>query len=73
MHTKMTFLYNFSIPVFYDKGIRYYINTNYDINKKITLWFKWAQTIYTDKTLIGSGLDAINGNKKKRNKTSGCV
>lgn len=57
-------LYSFSIPVFYDKGYRYYININYDINKKISLWIKWAQTLYMNKTLIGSGLDEINGNTK---------
>ncbi|MBK8521696.1 MAG: helix-hairpin-helix domain-containing protein [Chitinophagaceae bacterium] len=57
-------LYSFSIPVFYDKGLRYYINLNYDVNKKITLWIKWAQSLYTDKTLIGSGLDEINTNTK---------
>lgn len=57
-------LYHFSIPVFYDKGYRYYVNINYDINKKISLWGRWAQTIYRDKTLIGSGLDEIPGNTK---------
>ncbi|MBK9485438.1 MAG: helix-hairpin-helix domain-containing protein [Chitinophagaceae bacterium] len=57
-------LYSFSIPVFYDKGLKYYVNINYDINKKITLWIKWAQTIYNDKTLIGSGLDEIKGTTK---------
>jgi DNA uptake protein ComE-like DNA-binding protein len=57
-------LYSFSIPVFYDKGLRYYLNANYDINKKLTVWVKWAQTIYKNKTLIGSGLDEIKGNKK---------
>ena len=57
-------LYSFSIPVFYDKGYRYYINMTYDLNKKISFWLKWAQTIYYDKTLIGSGLDEIKGNKK---------
>jgi Helix-hairpin-helix motif len=57
-------LYSFSIPVFYDKGYRYYVNLNYDINKKLALWVKWAQTIYKDKTFIGTGLDAIKGNVK---------
>jgi len=57
-------LYSFSIPVFYEKGYRYYTNLNYDINKKLTLWLKWSQTIYKDKTLIGSGLDEIKGNRK---------
>jgi DNA uptake protein ComE-like DNA-binding protein len=57
-------LYSFSIPVFYDKGLRYYLNANYDINKKCTVWVKWAQTIYKNKSLIGSGLDEIKGNRK---------
>lgn len=57
-------LYSFSIPVFYDKGYRYYVNINYDVNKKISFWIKWAQTLYKDKTLIGSGLDEIRGNTK---------
>ncbi len=57
-------LYSFAIPVFYDKGYRYYININYDVNKKISFWMKWDQTIYNNKTLIGSGLDEIKGNKK---------
>ena len=54
-------LYSFSIPLFYDKGYRYYVNVNYDINKKLSIWIKWAQTIYKNKTLVGSGLDEING------------
>ncbi|GAB2825388.1 ComEA family DNA-binding protein [Ferruginibacter profundus] len=57
-------LYSFSIPVFYDKGLRYYINSSYDFNKKMTFWIKWSQTIYAGKTLIGSGLDEIKGGKK---------
>jgi hypothetical protein len=57
-------LYSFSIPVFYDKGYRYYLNANYDLTKKLTLWLKAAQTLYPDKTLIGSGLDEIKSNHK---------
>jgi hypothetical protein len=57
-------LYSFAIPVFYDKGFRYYTIINYDVNKKLSFWLKWAQTIYTNKTLIGSGLDEIKGSKK---------
>ena len=57
-------LYSFSIPVFYDKGLRYYLNINYDLNKKISFWIKWAQTLYKDKNPVGSGLDEIKGNTK---------
>ncbi|MBP6430350.1 MAG: helix-hairpin-helix domain-containing protein [Ferruginibacter sp.] len=57
-------LYSFSIPVFYEKGYRYYLNANYDIGKKATMWFRISQTINPDRTLIGSGLDEIKGNRK---------
>ena len=57
-------LYSFSIPVFYDKGYRYYVNLNYDITRKWSVWLRLAQTIYPGKNVIGSGLDEIKGNKK---------
>ena len=57
-------LYSFSIPVFYDKGYRYYINLNYDLTRKWAIWFRMAQSVYPDKNIIGSGLDEIKGNKK---------
>lgn len=57
-------LYYFSIPVFYDKGYRYYFNINYDLTRKLSLWAKFSQTIYPDKERIGSGLDLIKGNTK---------
>jgi len=57
-------LYSFSIPVFYDKGYRYYLNVNYDVSKKLTVWLRLAQTIYKGKNIIGTGLDEIEGNKR---------
>lgn len=57
-------LYSFSIPVFFDKGYRYYVNLNYDITKKLTVWAKWAQFIYPDKNIIGSGLDEIRSSHR---------
>lgn len=57
-------LYSFSIPVFYDKGYRYYINLNYDITRKLSMWLRFAQTVFHDKPTIGSGLDEIQGNKR---------
>ncbi|HWI92161.1 MAG TPA: helix-hairpin-helix domain-containing protein [Flavisolibacter sp.] len=54
-------LYSFSIPAFYDKGFRYYFNLHYTI-KKMQCWLRFAQTIYADKTIIGSGLDEIKNN-----------
>ncbi len=57
-------LYGYSIPVFFDKGYRYYANFNYDINKHVSVWGRFAQTIYPDKNQIGSGLDMISGHRK---------
>ena len=57
-------LFYYSIPVFFDKGFRYYFNLNYDLSKKISFWLKWAQTLYRDKQSIGSGLDEISGSRR---------
>jgi hypothetical protein len=57
-------LYSYSIPVFYDAGYRYYLNLTYDLSKQISLWIRFAQTIYLDKQVIGTALDEISGNKR---------
>jgi hypothetical protein len=57
-------LYYYSIPSFSDKGYRYYLNINYDLNSKLSFWLKWSQTIYADTKSIGSGLDEISGSRK---------
>ncbi len=64
-------LYSFSIPVFSGKGYRYYVNLNYDVNKKLSLWVRYAQFIYQDRDEVGSGLDAIQGNKRSEVKLQG--
>jgi hypothetical protein len=57
-------LYSYSIPAFFDKGFRYYCNINYDVTTTLSFWLRWAQTLYKNKEMIGSGLDEINGNKR---------
>jgi hypothetical protein len=57
-------LYGYSIPAFFYKGYRYYINFNYDLNRNLSFWLRWAQTIYSNKNIIGSGLDEISGNHR---------
>jgi len=57
-------LYSYSIPVFYDKGYRWYINANYDVSRRMTVWFRFSQSILPGKQSIGTGLDEIKGNKK---------
>jgi hypothetical protein len=57
-------LYSFSIPAFYNKGFRYCLNIHYRVAKNFGCYLRLAQTVYTDKTLIGSGLDEIEGNTR---------
>lgn len=57
-------LYSYSIPAFFDKGYRYYLLLNYDLNQKVSFWLRCGQTIYPGKTVIGSGSDEINRGRK---------
>lgn len=57
-------LFYYAIPVFFNKGWRYYLNINYDLNSRVSFWLKWSQTIYDNKEAIGSGLDEIPGSTK---------
>ncbi len=64
-------LYSYSIPSFSDKGFRYYATFNFDLTRKVSIWLRWAQTIYKNKNMIGSGLDEIQGNKRSELKLQG--
>jgi Helix-hairpin-helix motif len=57
-------LYSYSIPAFFNKGFRYYMTLNYDINKKLSVWVRLAQTVYKDQLTTGSGLDEIPKNRR---------
>lgn len=57
-------LYGYSIPFFYGKGFRVYGNLSYHLSEKCTAWLRWAETIYTDRTTIGSGLEQIKGKRR---------
>lgn len=56
--------FSYSIPAFFNKGFRYYININYGIGKRCELWFRYAQTVFKGKNRVGSGLNELNGNKQ---------
>ncbi|MCK5703939.1 MAG: helix-hairpin-helix domain-containing protein, partial [Cyclobacteriaceae bacterium] len=57
-------LYVYSIPSFYNQGVRYYILGRFNVTKSILLWIKFAQTKYYALEEIGSGLEEINGDTK---------
>ncbi|MDR3227324.1 MAG: helix-hairpin-helix domain-containing protein [Prevotellaceae bacterium] len=57
-------LYAYSVPAYYSKGQRRYFNLKYSISKRINLWLRLSQTIYSDTKSIGSGTTKIDGNKQ---------
>lgn len=54
----------YSIPSYYYQGSRYFIMMHYNIIKGIDFWIRYAQTVYSNKQTISSGLDLINDNTK---------
>lgn len=57
-------LYVYSVPAFFNKGVRYYVLLKHDISRHISLWLKYAQTKYYNIEKIGSGLEEIDGDVK---------
>jgi hypothetical protein len=62
-------LYAYSIPAFYYKGSRAYVLLKYTVSRNIDLWIRYAQTFYSNRQTIGSGLDEIQGKLKSELKT----
>jgi hypothetical protein len=54
----------FSVPAYYSKGARWYLNAQLTLWKRIDLWLRIAQTHYFDKTTIGSGVGSIAGSRQ---------
>ena len=57
-------LYASSFPMYYDRGIRSYLNIRWRISRQLDLWTRYALTSYFDRETVGSGLDEIEGNKR---------
>ncbi len=57
-------LYAFSIPAYYYKGSRFYITTKYHIKRGVDVWLRYSRTYYSNRTIVGSSLDEIQGRNK---------
>lgn len=57
-------LFEFSIPAYFNRGSRTYLNLRYRINRNLTAECRIAQTFINNQESIGSGLDEIAGNKR---------
>jgi hypothetical protein len=56
--------YSFSVPAFSGKGSRFYLLLNSNLTRNISVILRFAQTWYSDRDVISSGNDEIDGNKK---------
>lgn len=52
----------YSMPAYSGSGLRNYVLLQYTATKNITVWLRYAHTRYTDRDVIGSGADTIQGN-----------
>ena len=58
-------LYTFSIPAYFGRGNRYYLNVRWRANRALTLEARYAQTTFTDRDVISSGNNRIDGNIRR--------
>ncbi len=56
-------LYQYAVPLYQNSGVRYYIVARAKITRKLELWLKFSETIYSNVKTISSGLELINGNR----------
>jgi len=56
-------LYGYSIPAYYGKGSKVYLVAKCNIIRNLDFWLRIAHTTYSDREVLKSGWDEINGNK----------
>ena len=57
-------LYAFQVPSYYGQCFRTYLNMRYKVNRYLDLWAKLGNSYYPNDTMIGSGLNQIEGKNK---------
>jgi DNA uptake protein ComE-like DNA-binding protein len=56
--------YSFSVPAFSGEGSRFYLLLNSNLSRNVSLILRFSQTWYSDRNVISSGPDQIDGNQK---------
>ncbi|HSF52508.1 MAG TPA: helix-hairpin-helix domain-containing protein [Algoriphagus sp.] len=54
-------LWTFSIPAFSGQGMRFYLLGQFQLTPKLTAYLRFSRTTYTDREIISSGLQTIEG------------
>jgi hypothetical protein len=57
-------LYSYTVPAFYGEGLRAYLFLAWHIRPAISVWTKGGFTQYFDRDIVGSGLDATEGDSR---------
>ncbi len=52
-------LYFFSVPAYFNRGVRYYAMARIKLNRQISFWIRYSRTHYANVESIGSGLEMI--------------
>ena len=54
----------YSLPPIYGRGMRWYAMVRWSVARNIDLWARYGITMYTDREVIGSGLQEISGDTR---------
>jgi len=57
-------LYGYSVPAYQGKGIRCNLLIKFGIGRKVDAWLKGGISFYTDRNVVGTGLDQTTGNAR---------
>jgi len=60
-HYENNLLNTFLIPAYYNRGSRAYVNLRYRPSRNLTLEARLAQTFWSDRESVGSGLEQVAG------------
>jgi hypothetical protein len=56
-------LYQYSVPLYQNAGVRYYVLLHYNVSKHFDIWLRYAKTTYSNVNTIGTGLEQIQDNE----------
>ncbi|MCX6243508.1 MAG: helix-hairpin-helix domain-containing protein [Bacteroidetes bacterium] len=56
--------YGYSVPAYSGKGLRFLLLVGWNPFRFLDFWVRYAHTWYSDRNVIGTGLDQVSGNTK---------
>ncbi|MCB0774356.1 MAG: helix-hairpin-helix domain-containing protein [Flavobacteriales bacterium] len=54
----------FGLPPIYGRGMKWYTMLRWSVARHVDIWARYGITVYTDRTVIGSGMQEIHGDQK---------